>query len=423
MFRLKSKRILPGMFVLLCVLLFMPLSSHAEKKDVRILGLWDLTGPYAAGHQLALQGAKDYFKWANENNYIPGVNLQYEIYDHGADVSKCVAAYQIAVNKKPKPVLSCGGFTSPTVLAIKPLAKRYRIPAIEGSTARNTILPPGWYFGIMGSYEGMVGACGDWVVANWKPDSDSEWIRKHYEKRRPRMGIIGWDNAMGRAFDQKETRDYLKKIGVDFVGSEYIPVSPGDCSAQILRLIKQQKADFVYFGMYPGSHALILKDAERLGLRDDFQDFLFWYGNIMQVQKHAGELAEGTMHLTAFKVNTSEWESQDFVEIFKKSKLPELYAFGYSCVVSWFDVYLESIRRAIKKVGIENLDGSACYDALITMKDFRPMLSYNKVTFSETSRCGGHAAAMYQMQNGKVVKVAEDLYVPELFPGGKDVVK
>ncbi len=325
MFGSKSARTLPGMFALFCLLLVMPLSAHADKKDVRILGLWDLTGPYAGGHQLALKGAKDYFKWANENNYIPGVNLQYEIYDHGADVGKCVAAYQMAVNKEPKPVLSCGGFTSPTVLAIKPLAKRYRIPAIEGSTARNTILPPGWYFGIMGSYEGMVGACGDWIVANWKADSDSEWIRKHYEKRRPRMGIIGWDNAMGRAFDQKETRDYLKKIGIDFVGSEYIPVSPSDCSAQILRLIKKQKADFVYFGMYPGSHALVLKDAERLGIRDDFKDFLFWYGNIMQVQQHAGDLAEGTMHLTAFKVNTSEWESQEFVKIFEQSKLCRNY--------------------------------------------------------------------------------------------------
>ncbi len=92
-------------------------------------------------------------------------------------------------------------------------------------------------------------------------------------------------------------------------------------------------------------------------------------------------------------------------------------------MVSWFDVYLESIRRAIKKVGLENLDGTACYHALTTMKDFRPMLSYNRVTFTETSRCGGHEAAMYQMQSGKVVKVAEGLYVPELFPGGKDVVK
>jgi len=176
-------------------------------------------------------------------------------------------------------------------------------------------------------------------------------------------------------------------------------------------------------GTLPGMLALIFKDAEGLGLRNEFQDFLFWYSNIMLIQKHVGKLAEGTMHLTAFKVNTSEWENQELVEIFIKSKLPELYAFGYSCVACWFDVYLESIRRAIKKVGVENLDGSACYGSLVNMKDFRPMLSYNRITFSETSRCGGHTAAMYQMQNGKVVKVAENLNIPELFPGGKDVPK
>ena len=239
-----------------------PVSADAEKgeKDVRIIGFFDLTGPYSAHHALLIKGIKTFVEWVNQTNYVPGVNIIHDIYDTGCDMGKTVAAYQLATSRKPAPVITTGGLASPTILAIKPLAKRRRIPCIDGSSARPIVRPASWTFSVQACYEGMIGSVGDWIKANWKPDSKVEWIREHYEDRNPRFAIMGWDNAFGRGFDQKEGRAYLKHIGVDFIGAEYVSITPSDTSAQLMRL-KKKNVDFIFFGMYPSSHALILKDA------------------------------------------------------------------------------------------------------------------------------------------------------------------
>jgi len=285
------------------------------------------------------------------------------------------------------------------------------------------MVPPGWVFSIQGCYEGMVGACGDWAKANWKPDSKDPWIREHYEKRNPRIAIIGWDNTFGRGFDQKETRAYLKNIGVDFVGAEYIPMSPSDTSPQVIRLVKDKKADFIYFGMYPSSHAVILKDAARLGLRDKFQDFAFWADSIVQVKSYVKEIANRSMILTGYKMQLSEWEIPYFVKTFKESKLPEMFGVYYSAAAAYFDLYCEAIRRAVEKVGADKVDGAAVYDAMTNMKGYKPRLYHSTLSYTKTKLVGPDTAFMYQIQDGKLVTVDKDLYVPNLLPGGKDVPK
>ncbi len=415
---------LMGLSLGLLLLLTTPIQvKSAEKTDILISGLYDLTGPYAGVHQLFAKVAKDYVKWSNDQELVPGANIVLDIVDTGNEISKTVVAFQMAANKTPKAVLSTGGFSSSTVPACKPLAERLRIPIIAGSSPRNIVLPPGWVFSVQGCYEGMTAAFGDWIKANWKPDSSDPWIRAHYENRKPRLGIIGWDNAFGRAFDQKEFRDYLENIGVDFAGSAYIPLSPSDTTPQILRIVKDENADFVYFGMYPESIGVVLKDASRLGLLDDFQACTFWASGLVQLQSYIKELANRSMCLTGYKMMENEWEIPYFVKAFKESNLPPIFGMYYSGAAAYFDVYIEAIRRAAVKVGPNKVDGQEVYNALINMKNYQPRLYHSKCSFSETKRVGPDTAVIYQIQDGKQVLLEKDVYVPDILPGGKDVVK
>jgi hypothetical protein len=52
-----------------------------------------------------------------------------------------------------------------------------------------------------------------WVKDNWK------------EKRNPRIGIITRDTGYGRTISNEDFYAYLKKIGVDLVGTELAPGS------------------------------------------------------------------------------------------------------------------------------------------------------------------------------------------------------
>lgn len=423
----RMKSVLLGILVLFCLAMCLPSSVQAEKKyTYRVIGLYDLTGPYSGLHQLLLKGIDDFVEWQNsDSGYFPSdVGYVHEKYDTGMDIQKCIAAYQMATSKKPKPVITTGGLASPTIIAIKPLAKRKKIPCIDGSSARPIVVPSAWTFSMQGCYEGMVAASAQFLKDNWRADTPYKLIRKRYEEnkgRKPRFTVMGWDNAFGRAFAQEEVKGYLKKIGVDWVEPEYVPMSPSDTTPQILRLVKRG-ADMVFFGMYANTHALILKDAARIGKREMFQDMCFWADNILQVKIYAGELGNETMMLTGYQPLSSEWP--DFIQaMWKKTGLPEDHAIVYGMGMSWFDVYGEAIKRAVKKYGPEKVDGKAIYDVVTTMTDFHPVASNSSVTFSKKKVVGPSTASIYQNQKGTILKIVDSIYVPDLLPGGKDVVE
>jgi len=401
-----------------------PTTRAAEKTEIHINAMFDLTGPYSGVHQLFAQSYKDYIKWVNEQEIVPGANIVLDFVDTGSDVGKGIVGFQMAANRTPRAVASTGGQASNIAVALKQIAVRLKIPLYGGGSSRPSMVPPAWNFDHQGCYEGQVAACGQWAKDNWKPDSSDPWIRKHYENRNPRLGIIGWDNAFGRGPEQKETKDYLEHIGVDFVGAEYIPLSPSDTTPQLLRLVKQKKADFLYFVMYPSSVGVILKDAARLGIRDDFQDFSFWASSILQLQHHVGDLANRSMMLTGYKMDPNEWEIPYFVDLYKKSNKPRYAAVYFSAGASYCGVKVEAIRRAALRVGADKVTGQEVYNSFVSMTEgYRPHLYHSINSWSETKRIGPDDAVMYQIQDGELKLIGKGIPVPDLLPGGKDVIK
>ncbi len=415
----KCMKILSVLFVVALMLGMGGKTCAAKKVDIHILTLLDLTGPYSASHQTVLKGIKAFAEWANETEYIPGVNIVLDVYDHGMDVSKCLVAFNTAASSKNKPVVSTAGISSATAGALKSIAKRKKIPLVDGVSNRSIILDPGWVFGYSPPYEAWLGVSGKWIKANWKADSKFEWIRKHYKDRPPRLGYIGWDNAFGRALVVDENRAYLKSIGVEFLGDEYIPMSPNDVTPQLERL---RKADFIYFGMYSADHAVCLKNAARLGLREKFLDISWPADSPYLLKMYAGALSENTLIPTMYQPLMKDWP--DFLrESFKKSGLGEPYILGYSWGVVQYDIMFEAIRNAAKAVGAENVTGQDVYNALIKLKDFPAKGVSSKITYSETKRWGPDVTDFYQIVDGKVIHTGERIRLPELIPGGRDVPK
>ncbi len=414
---------LTGVFLIIAA----PFSVYASNRvEMRIIGMFDLTGPYAGLHQIFVKATNDFVSWANEEpNYLPpGVKIKYEIYDTGADIGKAVAAWQIATSKNPTPIITMGGSAAHTILGIKPLAKRSKIPCIDGSSARPIMVPPGWTFSMQPCYEGLVAASAQFLKDNWHANTPYKLIRKRYEKnkdRKPRLAIIGWDNTFGRAFDQKEVRDYVQKIGVDWVNPEYISPSPTDTTPQILRLVNAE-ADIIYFGMLAETHAFVLKDAARMDIRNNFQDIGFAADNIIQLKNYIPQISHESMMLTSNQPDMDEWNPV-FKQMFLKTGMNDNAALGYSLPQAWFDTYVELIRRAVNKVGAENVTGKHIYDIVTSMTHYKPMAYNSNITFTESKRYAADYASIYQNQNGKIVKVEKSIYVPNLLPGGRDVVK
>ena len=215
----------------------------------------------------------------------------------------------------------------------------------------------------------------------------------------------------------KETRPYLKKLGVEFLGDEYIPMTPTDVTPQLERL---RKADFIYFGMYSADHAVCLKNAARLGIRDNFLDISWPADSPYLLKMYAGPLSENTLIPTMYQPLMEDWP--DFLrESFEKSGLGEPYILGYSWGVVQYDIMFEAIRQAAKAVGAENVTGQDVYNALISLKNFPAKGVSARITYSDTKRWGPDTTNFYQIINGKVINTGEKMALPDLLPGGKDV--
>ena len=78
----KEHKILAICMVLLAIVFFSYPQGKAlaAKKEVRIIWLCDLTGPYSALHTLSVKGVEDFVKWTNETDSIKGVKLIVDIY-------------------------------------------------------------------------------------------------------------------------------------------------------------------------------------------------------------------------------------------------------------------------------------------------------------------------------------------------------
>ncbi|MCX6007039.1 MAG: ABC transporter substrate-binding protein [Chloroflexi bacterium] len=396
----------------------------AKEVTVRLIMLGDATGPYANTAGPAMVGAQDLALWANQTNYIPGVKLDVRTYDHGADVTRCVASYKEAIAGTPKPVLTNEGIMSSVAPMLKELAIRSEVPIIGSVSLRTVIFPAGWYYSYMPSNEGQVGAFVDWIVDNWKADSKIPWIKSHYENRAPRIAFYGMDVPTSRANECAETLAYIKSKGLEYYGAEYIPMIPTDQTAALTRM--KGKVDFVNLTMLPAHYASILKDANRLGIAGQFLACGPNWFDPMALAKIVGpELSNNTIVLGTFEGTFDNLPAQ-----IQKMQLDRKYSKDVSSYGSgwmWADLCAEVIRKTAANVGADKVDGKACNESLASGKisDYRPLSSVSKYTWSNNSNlvklCGPNDVYVAQLQDGKFVIIETSRYLPRLLPGEKDV--
>ena len=68
-------------------------------KKVVVGTLVDLSGPSALGGQIQLMALQNYFKYASDQQLVPGVTFEVVAYDDKFDASKSAAGYQYQIGR------------------------------------------------------------------------------------------------------------------------------------------------------------------------------------------------------------------------------------------------------------------------------------------------------------------------------------
>jgi branched-chain amino acid transport system substrate-binding protein len=180
--------------------------------EIRIGGVHDLSGVFAAVSTPAVAGANLYFDMVNENGGVHGRRINYMVEDHGYQLPRATQGYNKLIERDQvfAMLLNLG---TPHNLAHYPLMERRGVPNIAPLTAARAILPepPLMNFSSFSSYydqvsmgleylQGETGATN--VCSMYLPTDFGEEIALSSRESAARLGMNFVDETTHRPDDQ-----------------------------------------------------------------------------------------------------------------------------------------------------------------------------------------------------------------------------
>jgi ABC-type branched-subunit amino acid transport system substrate-binding protein len=232
----------------------------AYAKTLYVGGTMALTGAYAEDTAAVLAGYEDYVQYVNQtkrlapwrNEKFPAdITLEVMWRDDELKPPKALTIYE-ELKGKGMLVFRCSG--SPQALALKDRLYADGFGAPSMATGPYLLKPPQSVITYYPIYTDSAAAVAEWFLENWK------------EKRKPRFAFLTSDHPFGRSVEAPELKDYLKEIGYELVGSQYVPLVPTSPPTTQLMWLKKNRVDLTFGGMInPGSQPTV-KEAVRLGM-------------------------------------------------------------------------------------------------------------------------------------------------------------
>jgi branched-chain amino acid transport system substrate-binding protein len=239
------------------------------------------------------------------------------------------------------------------------------------------------------------------------------------EERPPRLAFVGIETQWGYE-PRAEGTKYAESLGFEVLPPEIVPIVVLDATTQLLRL-KDEGADFVYMHTFPSSLGPTLRDAQRLGLLAQMHFVGTETGMGESVIEMTGSASEGyLMSMIAPWFDEAEVPGirlmiDKQMEYHGKVVRDNAYRNGWILAA----VVCEAIKRAVENVGYENVDGAAVKQALDNMKDF-DIDGLVSVTYKDRplDHRGITKLAIYEVRDGKIVRVSDWREAPSLVPEG-----
>jgi len=180
--------------------------------EIRIGGVHDLSGVFAAVSTPAVNGANLYFEQINEAGGVHGRRINYLVEDHGYQLPRATQGYNKLIERDQvfAMLLNLG---TPHNLAHYPLMERRGVPNVAPLTAARAILPepPGMNFTSFSSYYDQIAAGIQYlheangatnVCSMYLPTDFGEEIALSSRETAERLGLTYTDETTHRPDDQ-----------------------------------------------------------------------------------------------------------------------------------------------------------------------------------------------------------------------------
>jgi branched-chain amino acid transport system substrate-binding protein len=365
-------------------------AAPARAQEIKVGGIFDLTGITADVGKPYAQGVRDGAAWVNENGGINGKKIRLVDSDYGYKIPEANATYKRLTGTEK--VIMVNGWGTGDTEALKQVVANDKVPYFSASFSAHLTdaskTPYNFFVGP--SYSDVLRAWLSWVKQDWKDKS-----------RNPKVAFFYGDNAYGKS-PIEAGRRFCKEIGVDLVAEEVLPGIVQDATSQLLDM-KQKGADYAFTQVTVTNFSVVLRDAKKLGLATKWGSNTWGFGeNLIAVARDAAEGVVAAMLNPPFGENVPGMAK--VVEFHKKNHPGDTHDTNYVRGWSYVMVWAEGLRRADKA---NALTGEGIKVALETLVDFDVGGLAAPVTYTSADHRPSTRVSLYQVQGGKIVKLGD----------------
>jgi branched-chain amino acid transport system substrate-binding protein len=301
----------------------------------------DVSGPYAADVQGALDANFDAVEYLNSKGGVDGVPWKFVYRDTGGDLKAALAAYEIFKNSDPRPYWM-SIVESASNEALKDRLVEDGIVATSSGAVASFMYPPRNTYSYVPSYADTCGYFMDWLAKT--------------QPKPIKLAFLTWDSVFGRAIMIDEVRNYAKEKGIEIVAEEVFGMTQMDVTTQLTR-IKEKGANWVYSNILGQGEAVVLKSADQLGLMKTMKfSGCQWTMLAHTLTALAGPLAEGYTAPTQLR-NWNETD-QPYIKMMNeriKAKKAEQSS-NWLQSLGIIQLAGECVTKAVKEVGWDKLN-------------------------------------------------------------------
>jgi len=241
----------------------------------------------------------------------------------------------------------------------------------------------------------------DWFLTQWKGT------------RKPRFAYLTADSGFGRSVIVPELTEYVKKVGCEFAGSQYVPMVPTSPPTTQLMWLKKNKVDLAFGCMInPGSQPTV-KEMVRLGMGPHL-DYKITFGaatpsHLTVFEASMGKLGDGFVVAGGFPPLYEPGTPgikfcNDLQDTYRSGKrvTHAMYVAGILEAM----IQTEALRLAMQKVSFDKLTPRAVLEnGFYQIKNLNTGgLSSTPLTYGKGDIEGVDAVRIDQLHNGKTVK-------------------
>ncbi len=359
---------------------------------IKIGGLVDITGPTSfVGKQYAA-GTQDAVNWLNQTQGgINGKEIDYIINDYQYKIPLALARYK-QFKARDKVIMISGWGTGDTE-AMRPFITKDKMPYVSASYSSHLNDPSQtpYNFFVGTSYSDQMRIALKWFHQDFASNPC-------YGKRKARVGWLYVDNAYGRA-PLPAGAEYLKELGMEFVGAELMGFNDLDATSQVLNM-KKRKPDYIFFNITSNAHSVFLKEAKRQKFHAKIVSINWAFDeDIIGLAKGAAEGAMGMGPFAfygqdvAFMPTIVQWNNDHHgADTYRNVR----YVQGWANML----VIFEALRRA-DQAG--KLNGPGIKAALESLRDYNPGGLTAPITFTAEDHRPNTAAKIHIIKGGKIV--------------------